>query len=43
VNTSSIDPLSEIAVITRTHDLWLHVEGAYGALAAMAGGFSMND
>jgi aromatic-L-amino-acid/L-tryptophan decarboxylase len=36
VNTGSIDPLVEIAAITRSHDVWLHIDGAYGALAAMA-------
>jgi aromatic-L-amino-acid/L-tryptophan decarboxylase len=36
VNTGSIDPLADIASLCRGHDLWMHVDGAYGALAALA-------
>jgi aromatic-L-amino-acid decarboxylase len=36
VNTGAIDPLSHIADIAERHQTWFHIDGAYGALAAMA-------
>jgi len=36
VNTGAIDHLREIAEIAHRHNAWFHIDGAYGALAAMA-------
>ncbi|HEY8286789.1 MAG TPA: aminotransferase class V-fold PLP-dependent enzyme [Chloroflexota bacterium] len=35
VNTGAIDPLAEIVDLCRRHELWLHVDGAYGAPAIL--------
>jgi glutamate/tyrosine decarboxylase-like PLP-dependent enzyme len=33
--TGAIDSLADIAQVARRHDLWFHIDGAYGAPAAM--------
>jgi aromatic-L-amino-acid/L-tryptophan decarboxylase len=38
VNTGAVDPIDDIADVCQKEKLWLHVDGAYGALFILAGG-----
>jgi aromatic-L-amino-acid/L-tryptophan decarboxylase len=36
VNTGAIDDLDDLAELAKQQDLWLHIDGAFGALAVLA-------
>jgi aromatic-L-amino-acid decarboxylase len=36
VNTGAVDPLSAIVAVARRHNCWVHVDGAFGVLSAIA-------
>ena len=36
VGTGAVDPLGDLLAVARAEDLWFHVDGAYGAFAALA-------
>ena len=35
-NTGAVDPLDEMADVCKQHNMWLHVDGAYGAAAVLS-------
>jgi len=35
VNTGAIDPMEDLSAIAKKYKLWLHIDGAFGALAKM--------
>jgi aromatic-L-amino-acid/L-tryptophan decarboxylase len=39
VTTGAVDPIAELSAFCRMEQLWLHVDGAYGALSALSGRF----
>jgi aromatic-L-amino-acid/L-tryptophan decarboxylase len=50
VSTGAVDPLADLAAICKEHNVWFHVDGAYGGFAAAVpgapdelGGLSLGD
>lgn len=41
-NTGSVDPLSELSVVCQEHDMWLHVDGAFGASVLLSEKYRKN-
>lgn len=41
-NTGSVDPLTEISAICRKYNMWLHVDGAFGASALLSERYRKN-
>ena len=41
-NTGSVDPLTEISAICREYDMWLHVDGAFGASVLLSEKYRKN-
>jgi glutamate/tyrosine decarboxylase-like PLP-dependent enzyme len=42
VSTGAIDPILEIDKICKKHNIWLHIDGAYGGVAACIPGISQD-
>lgn len=40
VSTGAVDDLSAIAAVCKAHDLWFHIDGAYGIPAAILPGYN---
>ncbi|MCO5946860.1 pyridoxal phosphate-dependent decarboxylase family protein [Mucilaginibacter flavidus] len=40
VNTGAIDPLDKLLAIARNENIWLHIDGAFGALAKLVPAYS---
>jgi glutamate/tyrosine decarboxylase-like PLP-dependent enzyme len=36
VGTGAVDPIAKLVAVARRHDLWLHIDGAYGAFATLS-------